>query len=66
MEPIYRGHLPFIKKGDFALIELPKGSLILLREYYDNFVILSVLAQVIIDGCKREYEIDGEEEIEED
>lgn len=35
----------------------------LLKEYYDNFVILSVLAQVIIDGCKREYEIDGEEEI---
>lgn len=34
-----------------------------LKEYYDNFVILSVLAQVIIDGCKREYEIDGEEEI---
>ena len=22
------------------------------RELYDNFVILSVLAQVIIDGCK--------------
>lgn len=33
------------------------------RELYDNFVILSVLAQVIIDGCKREYEIDGMEEI---
>ncbi len=35
----------------------------LLKEYYDNFVILATLAQVIIDGCKREYEIDGEEEI---
>jgi len=34
-----------------------------LKELYDNFVILSVLAQVIIDSCKREYEIDGEEEI---
>ena len=35
----------------------------MLKELYDNFIILSVLAQVIIDGCKREYEIDGEEEI---
>ena len=34
-----------------------------LKELYDNFIILSVLAQVIIDGCKREYEIDGEKEI---
>ena len=34
-----------------------------LKELYDIFIILSVLAQVIIDGCKREYEIDGEEEI---
>ena len=34
-----------------------------LKDLYDNFVILSVLAQVIIDGCKREYEINGEEEI---
>lgn len=25
-----------------------------LKELYDNFIILSVLAQVIIDGCKRE------------
>lgn len=33
------------------------------RELYDNFVILSVLAQIIIDGCKREYEVDGLEEI---
>lgn len=33
------------------------------RELYDNFVILSVIAQVIIDGCKREYEVDGVEEI---
>lgn len=35
-----------------------------LHELYDNFVILSVLAQVIIDGCKREYEIDGMKEID--
>lgn len=34
-----------------------------LKDLYDNFVILSVLAQVIIDGCKREYEVDGVEEI---
>ena len=34
-----------------------------LKELYDNFIILSVLAQVIIDGCKREYEIVGEDEI---
>lgn len=33
------------------------------RELYDNFVILSVLAQVIIDGCKREYEVDALDEI---
>lgn len=33
------------------------------KELYDNFVILSVLAQVIIDGCKREYEVDGIREI---
>ena len=32
-------------------------------ELYDNFVILSVLAQIIIDGCKREFEVDGIEEI---
>lgn len=38
-------------------------DVVLLKNYYDNFVILSVLAQVIIDGCKREYEIDGMEEI---
>ena len=35
-----------------------------LKELYDNFIILSVLAQVIIDGCKREYEIDGNTEID--
>lgn len=35
-----------------------------LKELYDCFIILSVLAQVIIDGCKREYEIDGIKEIE--
>lgn len=33
------------------------------KELYDNFVILSVLAQIIIDGCKREFEVDGVEEI---
>lgn len=35
-----------------------------LKELYDNFIILSVLAQVIIDACKREYEIDGNKEID--
>lgn len=35
----------------------------LIKELYDNFIILAVLAQVIIDGCKRVYEIDGEDEI---
>lgn len=35
-----------------------------LEELYDNFIILSVLAQVVIDGCKREYEIDGNKEID--
>lgn len=30
---------------------------------YDNFVILSVLAQIIIDNCKRGYEIDALNEI---
>lgn len=35
-----------------------------LKQFYDNFIILSVLAQVIIDGCKREYEIDGNKEID--
>ena len=34
------------------------------KELYDNFVILAVLAQVVIDGCKREYEIDAPTEIE--
>ncbi len=34
-----------------------------LKELYDAFVILSVIAQIMIDGCKREYEINGEEEI---
>lgn len=33
------------------------------QELYDNFIILSVLAQVIIDGCKREYEVDALAEI---
>lgn len=35
-----------------------------LKELYDNFIILSVLAQIIIDSCKREYEIDGNREID--
>lgn len=35
-----------------------------LKELYDNFIILSVLAQIIIDGCKREFEIDGNKEID--
>lgn len=34
------------------------------QELYDNFIILSVLAQVVIDGCKREYEVDALSEIE--
>lgn len=34
------------------------------QELYDNFVVLSVLAQCIIDGCKREYEVDAISEIE--
>lgn len=36
---------------------------VLLKEYYDIFVILSVVAQVQIDSCKRLYEIDGNDEI---
>ena len=35
----------------------------LLKEYYDNYTILAVLAQLVIDSCKRSFEIDGEEEI---
>ena len=35
----------------------------LMKELYDNFTILAVLAQLVIDSCKRSYEIDGEEEI---
>ena len=35
-----------------------------LKELYDNFVILSVVAQIVIDGCKREYEIDAHKEID--
>lgn len=34
------------------------------KELYDNFVILSVLAQVAIDSCKREYEVDPITEIQ--
>lgn len=36
---------------------------VLLKEYYDIFVILSVIAQLQIDSCKRLYEIDGNDEI---
>lgn len=32
-------------------------------DLYDNFVILSVIAQVAIDSCKREYEVDPSVEI---
>ncbi len=35
-----------------------------LEELYHNFVILSVVAQIIIDSSKREYEIDGNKEID--
>lgn len=35
----------------------------LMKELYDNFTILAVVAQVEIDSSKREYEISGEDEI---
>lgn len=35
-----------------------------LDELSDNFIILSVLAQIVIDSCKRLYEIDGIKEID--
>lgn len=35
----------------------------LLKELYNNFTILAVVAQLVIDSCKRTFEIDGEEEI---
>lgn len=35
----------------------------LMKEYYDYFVILSVLAQLVIDSCKKTFEIDGNDEI---
>lgn len=35
----------------------------LMKELYDNFTILAVLAQVEIDSSKREYEIDSRDEI---
>lgn len=34
-----------------------------LNELHDNFIILAVVAQLVIDSSKREYEIDGMEEI---
>ena len=35
----------------------------LVRQLEDNFIILSVIAQLIIDGCKREWLVDGMEEV---
>ena len=35
----------------------------LIKELYDNFTILAVLAQVEIDSSKREYEVNGRDEI---
>ena len=35
----------------------------LIRQLEDDFIILSVIAQLIIDGCKREYEVSGMDEI---
>ena len=35
-----------------------------MEDLYDNFVILSVVAQLEIDSCKREYEISGCDEID--
>ena len=35
----------------------------LITQLEDDFIILSVIAQLIIDGCKREYEVDGMSEI---
>lgn len=34
-----------------------------LKDYYDSFVILAIVAQLCIDGCKREYEVSGADEI---
>lgn len=35
----------------------------LIRELEDDFIILSVIAQLIIDGCKREWIVDGMAEV---
>lgn len=35
----------------------------LIRELEDDFIILSIIAQLIIDGCKREWIVDGMEEV---
>ena len=35
----------------------------LIRELEDDFIILSVIAQLIIDGCKREWIVDGMSEV---
>lgn len=51
----------FHNEYDTDLSEEQKNKII--KELYDNFVILSVLAQVIIDGCKREYDVSGIDEI---
>ena len=45
-------------------MQKPEPDRQLLRDLYDNFIILSVLAQIVIDSCKREYEIDANQEIE--
>ena len=51
----------FHNEENDKLSEKQKDKII--KELYDNFVILSVLAQVIIDGCKREYDVSGTDEI---
>lgn len=51
----------FCNTDNTNLSEEQKNKII--KELYDNFVILSVLAQVIIDGCKREYDVSGTDEI---
>lgn len=45
-------------------MQKPEPDEQLLRDLYDTFIILSVLAQVVIDSTKREYEVDANQEIE--
>lgn len=47
----------------FTEIQKEDPDKLLIDELTDNFIILSVIAQVIIDGCKREYEVNGMDEI---